>query len=101
MKYSLNCMWSFTHEPGDPAEIKYFSVDLLYFYAQKIGCDSIIGSSAKEDICGVCNGNGDSCKIVKGDFNHTKGMGRCVCFSIQLFCYLCLENRYPGMSNNC
>uniref|UniRef100_A0A3Q2UM19 ADAM metallopeptidase with thrombospondin type 1 motif 17 n=1 Tax=Fundulus heteroclitus TaxID=8078 RepID=A0A3Q2UM19_FUNHE len=41
---------------------------------KKIGCDGIIGSSAKEDACGVCNGNGDSCKIVKGDFNHTKGM---------------------------
>ncbi|XP_072574012.1 A disintegrin and metalloproteinase with thrombospondin motifs 17 isoform X1 [Paramormyrops kingsleyae] len=41
---------------------------------QKIGCDGIIGSSAKEDRCGVCNGDGKSCKIVKGDFNHTKGM---------------------------
>ncbi|XP_030620959.1 A disintegrin and metalloproteinase with thrombospondin motifs 17 [Chanos chanos] len=41
---------------------------------QKIGCDGIIGSSAKEDRCGVCNGDGKSCKIVKGDFNHTRGM---------------------------
>ncbi|CAG5850450.1 unnamed protein product [Menidia menidia] len=40
-----------------------------------IGCDGIIGSSAKEDACGVCNGHGRACKIVKGDFNHTKGMG--------------------------
>uniref|UniRef100_A0A3Q2EDU1 ADAM metallopeptidase with thrombospondin type 1 motif, 17 n=1 Tax=Cyprinodon variegatus TaxID=28743 RepID=A0A3Q2EDU1_CYPVA len=47
---------------------------------KKIGCDGIIGSSAKEDACGVCNGNGDSCKIVKGDFNYTKGMGRNVFF---------------------
>ncbi|XP_054470847.1 A disintegrin and metalloproteinase with thrombospondin motifs 17 isoform X2 [Anoplopoma fimbria] len=42
---------------------------------QKIGCDGIIGSSSKEDRCGVCNGDGRSCKIVRGDFNHTKGMG--------------------------
>lgn len=42
---------------------------------QKIGCDGIIGSLAKEDRCGVCNGDGRSCKIVRGDFNHTKGMG--------------------------
>ncbi|XP_075867665.1 A disintegrin and metalloproteinase with thrombospondin motifs 17 isoform X4 [Nelusetta ayraudi] len=41
---------------------------------QKIGCDGIIGSLAKEDRCGVCNGDGRSCKIVRGDFNHTKGM---------------------------
>ncbi|KAM4593749.1 A disintegrin and metalloproteinase with thrombospondin motifs 17 isoform 1-T1 [Odontesthes bonariensis] len=42
---------------------------------KKIGCDGIIGSSAREDPCGVCNGDGHSCKIVRGDFNHTKGMG--------------------------
>ncbi|KAF7703183.1 hypothetical protein HF521_022190 [Silurus meridionalis] len=41
---------------------------------QKIGCDGIIGSSAKEDRCGVCNGDGKSCKIIRGDFNHSSGM---------------------------
>uniref|UniRef100_A0A3B4AHZ0 Uncharacterized protein n=1 Tax=Periophthalmus magnuspinnatus TaxID=409849 RepID=A0A3B4AHZ0_9GOBI len=41
---------------------------------QKIGCDGIIGSAAKEDRCGVCNGDGRSCRVVRGDFNHTKGM---------------------------
>ncbi|KAK1798553.1 hypothetical protein P4O66_006846, partial [Electrophorus voltai] len=41
---------------------------------QTIGCDGIIGSTAKEDRCGICNGDGRSCKIVKGDFNHTRGM---------------------------
>uniref|UniRef100_A0A4W4FX91 ADAM metallopeptidase with thrombospondin type 1 motif, 17 n=1 Tax=Electrophorus electricus TaxID=8005 RepID=A0A4W4FX91_ELEEL len=45
---------------------------------QTIGCDGIIGSSAKEDRCGICNGDGRSCKIVKGDFNHTRGMGEYV-----------------------
>ncbi|XP_013888719.1 A disintegrin and metalloproteinase with thrombospondin motifs 17 [Austrofundulus limnaeus] len=42
---------------------------------KRIGCDGIVGSSAEEDVCGVCNGHGRSCKIVKGEFNHTKGMG--------------------------
>ncbi|KAG8440720.1 hypothetical protein GDO86_006459 [Hymenochirus boettgeri] len=41
---------------------------------QKIGCDGIIGSAGKEDRCGVCNGDGKTCKVIKGDFNHTKGM---------------------------
>ncbi|OXB68956.1 hypothetical protein ASZ78_003425 [Callipepla squamata] len=41
----------------------------------KIGCDGIIGSAAKEDRCGICSGDGKTCKVVKGDFNHTKGMG--------------------------
>ncbi|KAM4708921.1 A disintegrin and metalloproteinase with thrombospondin motifs 19 [Discoglossus pictus] len=42
---------------------------------QKVGCDGILGSLSREDHCGVCNGNGKSCKIIKGDFNHTKGAG--------------------------
>ncbi|XP_067827742.1 A disintegrin and metalloproteinase with thrombospondin motifs 17 [Heptranchias perlo] len=42
---------------------------------KKIGCDGIIGSAAKEDYCGVCNGDGKSCKIIKGDFNQSRGMG--------------------------
>ncbi|KAG7476499.1 hypothetical protein MATL_G00083530 [Megalops atlanticus] len=42
---------------------------------QKVGCDGILGSSSREDHCGVCNGNGKSCKVIKGDFNHTRGAG--------------------------
>ncbi|XP_063105994.1 A disintegrin and metalloproteinase with thrombospondin motifs 17 isoform X1 [Cavia porcellus] len=40
---------------------------------QKIGCDGIIGSAAKEDRCGVCNGDGKTCRVVKGDFSHSRG----------------------------
>ncbi|NWW75082.1 ATS19 metalloproteinase, partial [Climacteris rufus] len=42
---------------------------------QKFGCDGILGSLAREDHCGICNGNGKSCKVIKGDFNHTRGAG--------------------------
>ncbi|XP_029318525.1 A disintegrin and metalloproteinase with thrombospondin motifs 17 [Cottoperca gobio] len=55
--------------------IWFYSCSSLIFWDQKIGCDGIIGSSAKSDRCGVCNGDGCSCRIVRGDFNHTKGMG--------------------------
>ncbi|KAE8618341.1 hypothetical protein XENTR_v10009357 [Xenopus tropicalis] len=52
-----------------------YEIDLcVHGRCQKIGCDGIIGSSAKEDRCGICNGDGKTCKVVKGDFNHTKGM---------------------------
>ncbi|XP_016877463.1 A disintegrin and metalloproteinase with thrombospondin motifs 17 isoform X2 [Homo sapiens] len=40
---------------------------------QKIGCDGIIGSAAKEDRCGVCSGDGKTCHLVKGDFSHARG----------------------------
>ncbi|KAJ8392733.1 hypothetical protein AAFF_G00072170 [Aldrovandia affinis] len=42
---------------------------------QKVGCDGVLGSLSREDHCGVCNGNGKSCKVIKGDFNHTRGAG--------------------------
>ncbi|XP_029474871.1 A disintegrin and metalloproteinase with thrombospondin motifs 19 [Rhinatrema bivittatum] len=42
---------------------------------QKVGCDGVLGSLSREDHCGVCNGNGKSCRIIKGDFNHTRGAG--------------------------
>ncbi|CAH7022422.1 Adamts19 [Phodopus roborovskii] len=42
---------------------------------QKAGCDGLLGSLAREDHCGICNGNGKSCKVIKGDFNHTRGAG--------------------------
>ncbi|KAM4875856.1 A disintegrin and metalloproteinase with thrombospondin motifs 19 [Thomomys bottae] len=42
---------------------------------QKVGCDGLLGSLAREDHCGVCNGDGKSCRIIKGDFNHTRGAG--------------------------
>ncbi|XP_028830686.1 A disintegrin and metalloproteinase with thrombospondin motifs 19-like, partial [Denticeps clupeoides] len=42
---------------------------------QKVGCDGILSSLAREDHCGVCNGNGKTCKVIKGDFNHTNGSG--------------------------
>ncbi|KPP75388.1 A disintegrin and metalloproteinase with thrombospondin motifs 8-like, partial [Scleropages formosus] len=35
----------------------------------KAGCDLEIGSSAKLDKCGVCNGNGSSCRKITGSLN--------------------------------
>ncbi|CAG5119057.1 unnamed protein product, partial [Candidula unifasciata] len=33
-----------------------------------VGCDGKINSTKKEDVCGVCAGDGSQCKIVQGDF---------------------------------
>ncbi|EGW06551.1 A disintegrin and metalloproteinase with thrombospondin motifs 17 [Cricetulus griseus] len=51
-----------------------YETDLcVYGRCQKIGCDGIIGSAAKEDRCGVCSGDGKTCRVVKGDFSHSRG----------------------------
>ncbi|XP_033625467.1 A disintegrin and metalloproteinase with thrombospondin motifs 16-like [Asterias rubens] len=35
---------------------------------QKVGCDHVLGSDAKPDACGVCQGNNATCDFVKGLF---------------------------------
>ncbi|XP_043953639.1 ADAMTS-like protein 1 isoform X1 [Gambusia affinis] len=42
---------------------------------QIVGCDHELGSTAKEDNCGICNGDGSSCRLVRGHFKsqHTSG----------------------------
>ena len=36
---------------------------------QRVGCDGVFGSTAVDDDCGVCRGDGSSCKTVSGDFH--------------------------------
>ncbi|XP_031561607.1 A disintegrin and metalloproteinase with thrombospondin motifs 7-like isoform X2 [Actinia tenebrosa] len=40
-----------------------------------VGCDNKLGSGAKEDVCGVCKGNGTTCYTVEGRFNQLAGKG--------------------------
>lgn len=36
---------------------------------RKVGCDWVVDSSAVEDACGICNGNGTACKQVQGIYS--------------------------------
>uniref|UniRef100_A0A4W6F785 ADAM metallopeptidase with thrombospondin type 1 motif 7 n=1 Tax=Lates calcarifer TaxID=8187 RepID=A0A4W6F785_LATCA len=42
---------------------------------KNIGCDYVIDSSAVEDRCGVCLGNGSTCTTVKKTFEEREGLG--------------------------
>ncbi|XP_008302852.1 A disintegrin and metalloproteinase with thrombospondin motifs 7 [Stegastes partitus] len=42
---------------------------------KNIGCDYVIDSSAVEDRCGVCHGNGSTCTTVKRTFEESEGLG--------------------------
>lgn len=42
---------------------------------QKVGCDLVIESSAVEDRCGVCNGDGSTCTTVRKTFAESEGLG--------------------------
>ncbi|XP_076879153.1 ADAMTS-like protein 3 isoform X2 [Brachyhypopomus gauderio] len=33
---------------------------------EEVGCDRQLGSTAKEDVCGVCAGDGSTCRLVRG-----------------------------------
>lgn len=34
-------------------------------FLQKVGCDWVVDSDAREDACGVCQGDGSSCDIIQ------------------------------------
>ncbi|XP_042347431.1 A disintegrin and metalloproteinase with thrombospondin motifs 7 [Plectropomus leopardus] len=42
---------------------------------KNLGCDYVIESSAVEDRCGVCHGNGSTCTTVRRTFEETEGLG--------------------------
>lgn len=42
----------------------YFNI--FFFIFKPVGCDLMLGSSAREDQCRRCNGDGNSCKTVEG-----------------------------------
>uniref|UniRef100_A0A669BGA1 ADAM metallopeptidase with thrombospondin type 1 motif 7 n=1 Tax=Oreochromis niloticus TaxID=8128 RepID=A0A669BGA1_ORENI len=42
---------------------------------KNIGCDYAIDSTAVEDRCGVCNGNGSTCTTVRKTFEESEGLG--------------------------
>lgn len=51
---------------------------IFIFYlvlSQYIGCDYEIDSDAVEDQCGVCHGNGSTCKTVRKTFEDSEGLG--------------------------
>lgn len=51
----------------DGTRCKADSLDMcINGVCQEVGCDRQLGSSAKEDNCGVCAGDGSSCRLVRG-----------------------------------
>lgn len=53
---------------------------------QIVGCDLELGSTAKEDNCGVCNGDGSSCRLVRGHYKsqHSAGKSEWCCTLFRL-----------------
>ncbi|XP_061816938.1 ADAMTS-like protein 1 isoform X1 [Nerophis lumbriciformis] len=43
---------------------------------QIVGCDHELGSAAKEDNCGVCSGDGSSCRLVRGHYKYQHASGK-------------------------
>lgn len=42
---------------------------------QILGCDLKLNSKVHKDVCGVCGGDGDTCKLVEGEFTQPLGRG--------------------------
>nr|XP_057945694.1 A disintegrin and metalloproteinase with thrombospondin motifs 7 [Doryrhamphus excisus] len=42
---------------------------------KNVGCDYVIESSAVEDRCGICHGNGSTCTTIRKTFEESQGLG--------------------------
>ncbi|KAL6087170.1 hypothetical protein STEG23_033626, partial [Scotinomys teguina] len=42
-----------------------------------VGCDHQLGSTVKEDNCGVCNGDGSTCRLVRGQYKSQLSTTKC------------------------
>uniref|UniRef100_A0A8C2IP73 ADAMTS-like 3 n=1 Tax=Cyprinus carpio TaxID=7962 RepID=A0A8C2IP73_CYPCA len=53
----------------DGTRCKSDSLDMcISGICQEVGCDRQLGSNAKEDNCGVCAGDGSTCRLVRGQY---------------------------------
>lgn len=43
---------------------------------QVVGCDHELGSTVQEDNCGVCGGDGTTCRLVRGQYRSQQSAGR-------------------------
>lgn len=65
---------SFRVTPFDEAS-KGANDNVVFFFfmcvdrKQPVGCDMMLGSSAKEDACRVCGGDGSTCNSVTGVYD--------------------------------
>ena len=58
-----------------------------------LGCDGVPNSRLTVDACGVCGGNGSSCKDCKGEVNGKATLDRCgVCAGNGFSCIQCAEH---------
>ncbi|KAB0368872.1 hypothetical protein FD755_019906 [Muntiacus reevesi] len=46
----------------------YSYLTVAFFMIWIVGCDHQLGSTIKEDNCGVCNGDGSTCRLVRGQY---------------------------------
>ncbi|KAG1685919.1 A disintegrin and metalloproteinase with thrombospondin motifs 20 [Nymphon striatum] len=56
---------------GTPCRPDYYDI-CVNGICVKAGCDHILGSSAKGDMCNVCQGNNSTCRVVSGSFNASR-----------------------------
>ena len=45
---------------------------LCTLLAQDVGCDGILGSGAIVDQCGICGGDGSTCRVISGIFTRIR-----------------------------
>lgn len=65
----------------------------IFLSCQIVGCDRQLGSTVKEDNCGVCNGDGSTCRLVRGQYKSQLSANKRK-LSLMVKCHLPLLVKY-------
>ncbi|KAJ8304410.1 hypothetical protein KUTeg_017993 [Tegillarca granosa] len=63
MRFNITINMEFSLDTFLPGRYLFYWLFLI-----TVGCDGIIGSGAVEDQCGICNGDGKTCRVIAGIF---------------------------------
>lgn len=70
----------------------------IFLSCQIVGCDHQLGSAVKEDNCGVCNGDGTTCRLVRGQYKSQLSANKRK-LSLLVKCHLPLLVKYAFLAS--
>lgn len=70
----------------------------IFLCCQIVGCDHQLGSAVKEDNCGVCNGDGSTCRLVRGQYKAQLSASKRKLFLLVKY-HLHLLVKYPFLAS--
>lgn len=56
------------YTPQNRRNLVVYALQLLFISGQMFGCDGVLHSGKARDVCGVCGGDGSSCRVTSNSY---------------------------------